>query len=132
MEGGTLEDIGSINLRACVREEKWSSSNMKQLKFPECTVSSMKRAAVIQHFEADFIRAMGIINPSAALYARAVIAGVQRDLQSIDDVMWRPPRRTGPSGLLKSSGIPVVVRLQSTYNYNSLEFPRNVGIWLVR
>ena len=40
----------------------------------------MRRATLIQNFEADFIRAMGIISPSAALYAQAVIAGVQRDL----------------------------------------------------
>ena len=40
----------------------------------------MKRATLIQNFEADFIRAMRIISPSAALCAQAVIAGVQRDL----------------------------------------------------
>ena len=80
MESGTLEDAGSANLRAGVREEKWSSLDLKHLKVPQSTVSSVKRATMIQHFEAEFIRAMGIISPSAPLYARAVVAGVQRDL----------------------------------------------------
>ena len=79
IEGGTLADVGSISLRAGVREEKWSSLD-KQLKFPQSTVSSLKRATMILHFEEDFVRAMGIFSPSAALHARALIAGVQRDL----------------------------------------------------
>ena len=55
MESGTLEDVGSINQRADVREEKWSSLDMKQLKCPQSTVSSVKRSTVIQYFEADFV-----------------------------------------------------------------------------
>ena len=90
----TLEDVGSVNQRAGVREERWSSLDLKQLKFPQSTVSSVKRATVIQHFEADFIRAMGIISPSAGLCARAVFAGVQRHL------------------------------LQSTYNCRQLGYPQ--------
>ena len=61
-------------------EEKWSMLDVKPLQFPKMTVYSVKRATLTQHFEADFIRAMGMISPSAALYAKAVIAGVQRDL----------------------------------------------------
>ena len=40
----------------------------------------MRRATLIQNFEADFIRATGVISPSAATYAQAVIAGVHQDL----------------------------------------------------
>ena len=69
-----------LNSRAGVREEKWTSLDLRPLKFPSTTTSSVKRATLIQNFKADFIRAMGIISPSAALCAQAVIVGVQRDL----------------------------------------------------
>ena len=80
LEDNTLEDVGSVNSRAGVREENWTSLDLRPLKFPSTVVSSVKRATLIQNFEADFIRAMGIISPSAALHAQAVVAGVQRDL----------------------------------------------------
>ena len=63
-----------------VREEKWTSFDLRTVKFPPTQTSSVRRAALIQTFEADLIRALGIISPSAALYAQAVIAGVQQDL----------------------------------------------------
>ena len=80
MADGTLPDVGCLNSRVGVREEKWTSLALKPLKFPSIVTSSVRRATLIQNFEADFIRAMGIISPLAALYAQAVIAGVQRDL----------------------------------------------------
>ena len=82
MERGSLEDVGVINQRAGVREEKWSMLDLKPLQLPKTTAFSVTRATQIQHSEpeADFIRAMGIVSPSAALYVKAVIAGVQRDL----------------------------------------------------
>ena len=50
------------------------------MQFPKLTTQSVKRATVLQYFEVDFIRAMGIISPAAATYSKAVIAGVHRDL----------------------------------------------------
>ena len=50
------------------------SFDLRTVKFPSTQTSSVRRATLIQNFEADFIRAMGIISPSAALYAQAVIA----------------------------------------------------------
>ena len=56
------------------------SFDLRTVKFLTTQTSSVRRATLIQNFEADFIRAMGIISPSAALYAQAVIAGAQQDL----------------------------------------------------
>ena len=49
-ERGGLEDVGSINQRAGVREEKWSTLDLKQLNFPQSTVSSLasRNAAVLK------------------------------------------------------------------------------------
>ena len=80
VERGSLEDVSAMNQRAGVSEEKWGMLDLKTLQFPKTTLHSVKRATLIQHFEADFIRAMGIISPAVATYAKAVIAGVQRDL----------------------------------------------------
>ena len=80
MASGSLPDVGQLNAREGVREEKWVSFDLRTVKFPSTQTSSVRRATLIQNFEADFIRAMGIISPSAALYAQAVIAGVQQDL----------------------------------------------------
>ena len=80
MAAGGLSDVGLINTKEGVREEKWVALDLRTLKFPSTQTSSVRRATLIQNFEADFIRAMGIISPSAALYAQAVIAGVQQDL----------------------------------------------------
>ena len=80
MAEGGLSDVGQINTKEGVREEKWVALDLRTLKFPSTQTSSVRRATLIQNFEADFIRAMGIISPSAALYAQAVIAGVQQDL----------------------------------------------------
>ena len=80
MECGSLEDVGTMNYKAGVREEKWGMLDLKTLQFPKTTLQSMKRATLLQHFEADFVRAMGTISPAAATYAKAVIAGVNRDL----------------------------------------------------
>ena len=80
MATGDLPEVGSLNAREGVREEKWVSFDLRTVKFPSTQTSSVRRATLIQNFEADFIRAMGIISPSAALYAQAVIAGVQQDL----------------------------------------------------
>ena len=77
---GSLPDAGQLNAREGVREEKWVSFDLRTVKFPSTQTSSVRRATLIQNFEADFIRAMGIISPSAAPYAQAVIAGVQQDL----------------------------------------------------
>ena len=71
---------GQLNTREGVREEKWVAFDLRTAKFPPTQTSSVRRATLSQNFEADFIRAMGIISPSAALYAQAVIAGVQQDL----------------------------------------------------
>ena len=65
--------MGCLNSRAGVREEKWTSLGFKLLKFLSTATSSVRRATLIQNFEADFIRAMGIISPSAAVYAQAAI-----------------------------------------------------------
>ena len=80
MAMGDLPDVGVLNAREGVREEKWTSFDLRTVKFPSTQTSSVRRAVLIQNFEADFIRAIGIISPSAALYAQAVIAGVQKDL----------------------------------------------------
>ena len=80
MATGSLPDVGPLNAREGVREEKWVSLDLRTLKFPSTQTSSVRRATLIQNFEADFIRAMGIISPSAALYAQAVVAGVQQNL----------------------------------------------------
>ena len=80
MTEGSLPDVGQVNAREGVREEKWVALDLRTTKFPPPQTSSVRRATLIQNFEADFIRAMGIISPSAALYAQAVIAGVQQDL----------------------------------------------------
>ena len=80
MAAGNLPDVGQLNTREGVREEKWVAFDLRTVKFPPTQTSSVRRATLIQNFEADFIRAMGIISPSAALYAQAVIAGVQQDL----------------------------------------------------
>ena len=81
MTEGSLPDVGQVNAREGVREEKWVALDLRTTKFPPTQTSSVRRATLIQNFEADFIRAMGIISPSAALYAQAVIAGVQQDLR---------------------------------------------------
>ena len=70
MEQKTLENVGVINQQSGVREEKWPNLDLKHLKFPQVTVSSVKRASSIQQFEADFV-------PAAAIYVKAAIAGVQ-------------------------------------------------------
>ena len=80
MTAGNLPDVGQLNAREGVREEKWVAFDLRTVKFPPTQTSSVRRATLIQNFEADFIRAIGIISPSAALYAQAVIAGVQQDL----------------------------------------------------
>ena len=79
MDQKTLGNIAVINPPSGVRAEKWPNLNLKHLKFPQVTVSSVKRAIMIQQFQADFIRHQGIVSP-AAIYAKAVIAGMQRDL----------------------------------------------------
>ena len=80
MEQNSLEEFGTMNYRAGVREEKWGMLDFKNIQFPKVTAQSVKRATLLQYFEVDFIRAMGIISPAAATYAKAVIAGVHRDL----------------------------------------------------
>ena len=80
MTEGSLPDVGQVNAREGVREEKWVALDLRTTKFPPTQTSSVRRATLIQNFEADFIRAMGIISPAAALYAQAAIAGVQQDL----------------------------------------------------
>ena len=80
MEQNSLEDVGTMNYREGVREEKWGMLDLKNIQFPKVTAQSVKRVTLLQYFEVDFIRAMGIISPAAATYAKAVIAGVHRDL----------------------------------------------------
>ena len=80
MEQGSLMDVGTMNYREGVREEKWGMLDLKAVQFPKSTTQSVKRATLLQYFEVDFIRAMGIISPAAATYAKVVIAGVHRDL----------------------------------------------------
>ena len=75
-----MEDVGSMNYKAGVREEKWGMLDLKNVQFPKTTTQSVRRATLLQHFEADFIRAMGIISPAAAAYSQAVLACVHRDL----------------------------------------------------
>ena len=79
MEQNSLVDVGTMNYREGVREEKWGMLDMKSVQFPKLTTQSVKRATLLQYFEVDFIWAMGIISP-AATYGKAVIAGVHRDL----------------------------------------------------
>ena len=80
MEQNSLVDVGTMNYREGVREEKWGMLDLKSVQFPKLTTQSVKRATLLQYFEVDFIRAMGIISPAAATYGKAVIAGVHRDL----------------------------------------------------
>ena len=80
MERNYMEDVGSMNYKAGVREEKWGMLDLKNVQFPKTTTQSVKRATLLQHFEADFIRAMGNISPAAAVYGQAVLVGVHRDL----------------------------------------------------
>ena len=80
MEQNSLVDVGTMNYREGVREEKWGMLDLKSVQFPKPTTQSVKRATLLQYFEVDFIRAMGIISPAAATYGKAVIAGVHRDL----------------------------------------------------
>ena len=80
MEEVSPADVGCMNYKAGVREEKWGMLDLKTLQFPKTTTQSVKRATLLQHFEADFVRAMGIISPAAAAYGKAVLAGVHRDL----------------------------------------------------
>ena len=80
MEQNSLADVGTMNYREGAREEKWGMLDLKNIHFPKVTAQSVKRATLLQYFEVDFIRAMGIISPAAATYAKAVIAGVHRDL----------------------------------------------------
>ena len=54
----------------------------------------------IQQFEADFTQHLGIVSPAAAIYVKAVIAGVQ----SVERTL-RPPRKIGQGGQLKKTGI---------------------------
>ena len=76
MEDGSLPDVGCLNSRAGVREEKWTSLNLRSLKFPSTVTSSMKRATLIPNFEADLIRAMGN-HQSAAL--RTIYTNMSRN-----------------------------------------------------
>ena len=69
-----------MNYKAGAREEKWGMLDLKNVQFPKSTTQSVRRATLLQHFEADFIRAMGTISPAAAAYGKAVLAGVHRDL----------------------------------------------------
>ena len=59
MTEGSLPDVGQLNTREGVREEKWVAFDLRAVKFPPTQTSSVRRATLIQNFEADFIRAMG-------------------------------------------------------------------------
>ena len=80
MEQNSLVDVGTMNYREGVREEKLGMLDLKNVQFPKLTTQSLKRATLLQYSEVDFIRAMGIISPAEATYSKAVIAGVHRDL----------------------------------------------------
>ena len=58
MEQNSLEDVGTMNYREGVREEKWGMLDLKNIHFPKVTAQSIKRATLLQYFEVDFIRAM--------------------------------------------------------------------------
>ena len=58
MSGGELPDVGSLDAREGVREEKLTSFDLRTVKFPSTQTSSVKQATLIQNFEADFIRAI--------------------------------------------------------------------------
>ena len=64
MEQNSLVDVGTMNYREGVREEKWGMLDLKSVQFPKLTTQSVKRATLLQYFEVDFIRAMGIISPA--------------------------------------------------------------------
>ena len=66
MEQNSLEDVGAMNYREGAREEKWGMLDFKNIQFPKVTAQSVKRATMLQYFEVDFIRAMGIISPSCS------------------------------------------------------------------
>ena len=55
-----MEDVGSMNYKAGVREEKWGMLDLKNVQFPKTTSQSVKGATLLQHFE-------GIISPAAAV-----------------------------------------------------------------
>ena len=80
MEQNSLVDVGTMNYREGVRAEKWGMLDLKSVQFPKLTTQSVKRATLLQYFEVDITRAMGIISPAAATCGKAVIAGVHRDL----------------------------------------------------
>ena len=79
MENGQMESVCAMNQRDGIREEKWSNLDMKHLKFPPPKSEAMK-ATMVQHFEADFARHLGIISPAAAISAKATMSTVKRDL----------------------------------------------------
>ena len=59
MTEGSLPDVGQLNAREGVREEKCVALDLRTTKFPPTQTSSVRRATLIQNFEADFIRAIG-------------------------------------------------------------------------
>ena len=82
MERGSLEDIGVINQRAGVREETWSMLNLKPLQFPKTTIYSVKRVprSSISRPISSELWASSVQQWPRYSYAKAVIAGVQREL----------------------------------------------------
>ena len=99
--------------------------DLKNVQFPKSTTQSVKRATLLQYFEVDFIRAMGIISPAAATYSKAVIAGVHRDLpvyrrrdtsttnrdwtgKTVEE-LWHTRAEAAVNSALQSAGISVYV-----------------------
>ena len=52
---GDMPEVGALNAREGVREEKWVSFDLRTVKFPSTQTSSVRRATLIQNFEADFV-----------------------------------------------------------------------------
>ena len=58
MATGDLLDVGALNAREGVREEEWTSFDLRTVKFPSTQTSSVRRAVLIQNFEADLTHAI--------------------------------------------------------------------------
>ena len=50
MSTGALPEVGTLNAREGVREEKWVSFDLRTVKFPSTQTSSVRRATLIQNF----------------------------------------------------------------------------------
>ena len=75
MEQNSLADVGTMNYREGVREEKWGMLDLKNIHFPKVTAQSVKRATLLQYLEVS----NGYYQPSCGHICQG-------------GDCWRPPR----------------------------------------